>query len=543
MNDIDYEAIIRKNIKAKGRKLADEQVRGVLKVLCETDLYLFAVRYFRHYLKKPSSKFHKYLYSYLEKHLNDKNRKKGFKHAIAAPRSNGKSSIISCIFVLWCICYRKKKYIVMISDTAGKAEDFLADVKKEILNNDELRKDFPEVTSKGDLWRTEEIITKNDIKVTALGTGNNIRGCKYGEERPDLVIFDDLESSEMVRSLAQREYIRYSWFNKDVKYVGEVGNVVDFLIVGTILGPESLLNALMDPTQYPDWTHIKFKAVEKFSDSPLWDDWAKLYKNSLDPDHIEKAEEFFKEHKEEMLKDVEVLWPEGDPYYNLMIDKLSDYSGFLSEKQNNPLDPRYILIFKENLSIRNFDTDPQILNIINSKRNPLYGAIDPSLGKNEKSDYSVIVTLQRDLKTGTLLVRDISMRRRNVEQQIVDILEHHRKYNYTQFAVEDNSFQVTMAETLKKRSREKGVYVPIKTITNYRDKFLRIQGIIPFLADGTVIFDRVKMENDLEYALGIEQLCSYSKISSKDDFPDALEMAIRLCKKGKFKMLTRQTRH
>lgn len=539
-NDIDFEKIVRE--KYKHKLLTETQLRGILVGLCEEDLYLFAVRYFRHYLKKPSSRLHRYIYKFLTENLNNEKRKKGFKHAIAAPRSNGKSSLVSCIFILWCICYKKKNFIVMVSDTATQAEAFLGDVKRELLLNEELRKDFPAATSKGELWRTDEIITRNKVKVLALGTGNNIRGRKYGEIRPDLILGDDLESSDMVRSKSQRENIRYDWFNKDVKYVGESGGITDFLIIGTVLGPESLLNALMDPRQYPDWTHKKFKAVYKFSKSSLWDDWAKIYKNTFKDDHEERAYKFFKENKEEMMEGVEILWPEGDPYYGLMVQKLSDPSGFLNEKQNDPIDPRKVLVMRESLTFKSFNTDPEIIKIRKSKRNPFYGAIDPSLGKNDRSDYSAIVTILRDMRTGILLVEDISLQRRGILDQVKDILNMHQRYNYTTFAVEDNSFQITISETLKEKSRETGIYVPVKPITNHYDKFLRIQSIVPFLCDGTIIFDLEKAENDVEYAMGIEQLCTFSKTAIKDDFPDALEMVVRLCKKNRFRMLTRQNR-
>jgi hypothetical protein len=66
---------------------------------------------------------------------------------------------------------------------------------------------------------------------------------------------------------------------------------------------------------------------------------------------------------------------------------------------------------------------------------------------------------------------------------------------------------------------------------------------VPFLRDGTIVFDKYKKMHNKMYALGIEQLCSYTgEGDEQDDFPDALEMAFRLAKVPRFKMLTKQNK-
>jgi len=144
------------------------------------------------------------------------------------------SSIISTILPLWCIAYNKKKFILIISDTVNQAIDFLSDVKREIDHNVLLQRDFPHIVGKGPTWKQDEIITNNDIKLMALGTKSKVRGRKYGVHRPDLVINDDLENSDMVRSETEREWIRYQWFDKDLMHIhGEKGTFTDILVVGT----------------------------------------------------------------------------------------------------------------------------------------------------------------------------------------------------------------------------------------------------------------------------------------------------------------------
>jgi predicted phage terminase large subunit-like protein len=545
--NMSFKEPVRNPIQPEERDLSPEELRVLVK-LCENDLYLFAIRYFPHYLKRPSSKLHRFLYLTLSRDLNK--YAKGVKWAIAAPRANAKSTLVSGIFPIWCLCYEKKQFIILLSDTLSQAEDFLYDIKQELEFNEKLKRDFPKVTGKGPIWRTNEIVTNNTLKILALGTGQKIRGRKFGVHRPDLVIGDDIENSDMVRSEVQREFIRYEWFNKEVIFAGgEEGSSTDFFIVGTSIGKLALLNALLDPDQYPEWKGMRFRAVEKFHDleaDELWEQWTTIYKDRFDPERKDHAREFFEKNKELMLKGAIVLWPDGDPYYGLMEYKLSNLSGFLCEKQNEPVDTSKVYVTEKELHFAYFNVDNRISQSIERgiDRGLVFGALDPSLGKkSKKGDFSVIITIVRDPVTGLIFVVDIDMKRRSVDQQIADVLKFHEKYRYKLFAVETNAFQYVVADSMRKLSKETGAYIPIEEIINYQDKKMRIEGIVPFLKDGTIMFDTVKKKANNMYARGIEQICTFTgEGEEEDDVPDALEMAFRIAKAPAYRMITKSTR-
>jgi len=502
-------------------------------VACATRLDAFAKYYFPHYLKKPSSPFHAFLYDLLGKEIGN-----SMKWAIAAPRGSAKSSLVSLILPLWCIAYNKKKFIVILSNTAGQAEGFLSDIKRELETNAPLRRDFPYACDKGKVWRANEIVTLNDIKLVALGSGNEIRSRRFTTNRPDLVVLDDIEDSEGVKSIVQRTFLRDQWFNKDVLYAGQ--DDTDFLFIGTILGKYALLTAVMK--EYPDWKSQVFRAVKEFSVSPLWDKWTEIYQNRFDVDRQNTALQFFEDNKVEMLEGTEVLWPEGQPYYQLMVDRLRDPHGFVTEKQNEETDPGNVLLPFDKLHWEDF-RDPRMQDLI--KRGVTFGGLDPSLGKTKTSDHSVIVTVVRDTQTGYLLVVDINIKRRDTDEQIDAILDLQRNdYKYKLFVVEENAFQYVVEQALRKKSREAGVYVPIKGITQYRDKVLRIESLIPFVFDGTIIFDKHKYDTNLMYNLGIEQITTYTGIGTAepDDTPDCLSMVVDVAKKPRFKLIYKENR-
>ena len=56
--------------------------------------------------------------------------------AVASPRESAKSTILSYLFPIHSICYKKKRFIVIVQNTYKKAAQTLETIKKEIRDND-----------------------------------------------------------------------------------------------------------------------------------------------------------------------------------------------------------------------------------------------------------------------------------------------------------------------------------------------------------------------------------------------------------------------
>jgi predicted phage terminase large subunit-like protein len=524
-------------------KLGVQPSVEIYKHLFSQNMELFGKYYFPDKLSLPNSPLHKWLYTKTEKILN-KPLGKGIRLAVAAPRGSAKSTLMSYVLPIWCLCFGRKEFIILISETAGQAEDFLDDIKSELVNNRLLMDHFPMPTGKSsERWRNDDIITKSNARIRALGCGGKIRGRRHRGVRPDLILLDDVESRESVESEVTRDKLWNQWLKKEVIEAGRTDRSTDILAVGTILHEDSILSKLLDRKQSPEWERMIFKSVYRFADrQDLWDEWQKIFMLHEDEEQASTlAHEYFKNREQEMLEGTEVLWPEGETYYDLMCMCLTPdgMSTFQSEKQNDPIDVTRMKVTKSDLHTFHLNMTSGHIEVPGIKQLPLerltfYGAWDPSLGKkSHRHDYSAVVTLGRD-PDGLIYVIDFDLKRRKIERRMYDILDLHKKWRYKAFAVETQAFQAFIKETLLAKSRAAGVYVPIIEDTGMADTELRVDGLVPYITEGTLLF-RHSSEWTPEYREGINQLTGFKAGAKHDDAPVALAMAFEIVKTGVFR--------
>ncbi len=185
---------------------------------------------------------------------------RGVKHAIAAPRDSGKSTIVSMIYVIYCICYGIEEFIVLISSTSDQAAGFLSHIKNEFETNERLIHDFPDVCEKGKppRWTRNEIVTRNKVKVLALGTGQQIRGRRNKEFRPSLILLDDIETDETAQNPENFNKLE-DWVTKAVLKAGTAKT--NAIYIGTIHNYNSLLAKFTSKDAYSGWNKKIYRSV------------------------------------------------------------------------------------------------------------------------------------------------------------------------------------------------------------------------------------------------------------------------------------------
>ena len=290
-----------------------------------TDLEYFGKYYLPHYFSLPAPPFHRALDALWRERVMDGAdpvrdaarilSKTGTRTAVAAPRGHAKSTVMSLKNALHAALYGYKRYILLVSDTETQAVGFLDAIKTELEENERILRDFGEQPGKK-TWKTSSIQLANGCRIDAVGSGQKLRGRRNYERRPDLILCDDIENDEGVRTLEQRDKLA-AWFYKAVCKSGD--RYTDILMIGTVLHHDALLARVL---KNPGFQSRIYRAILSDSASPLWEDWEALYTDLADPKRERTAHAFFYRHRKEMLTGARVLWPEKLSYYDLRVMRL-----------------------------------------------------------------------------------------------------------------------------------------------------------------------------------------------------------------------------
>jgi predicted phage terminase large subunit-like protein len=440
----------------------------------------FAVRYLGHFMIDPKTgeftapaEFHKEIYRIL---LTEQFA------AIAAPREHAKSTVVSVIWPLYCICYKKRRFIVLISDTQPQAALQLAAIKEELETNDELRKDFGDLV--GDKkWDVNDCRTSTGISIVARGAGQSLRGLRYRMWRPDLVICDDMENEEDVDNPDTREK-KTRWFKGTVMNLGKYCQIC---VVGTILHYDSFLSELLDETKYKRFIKRRYMAVD-----------------------IEWTPE-------------SVLWPEKWDLASLRLKEEDLGSVFFNQEFRNLPISSETQFFQEDWIKRHQYFREELIYLALAK----VTYHDPAISLKRKADYFGSVTVGiRD--NGKILVLRAEQKKMPFTQQVDYIIRLWDEERPEVVGIEDQAYQEALKQTIDEVSTESGRYMNIVGVPHLTDKFMRIAKISSLVENGTIQFCLDGTQKAL-----VSQLLFLGKI--KDDLADALESAVALARNMNFK--------
>lgn len=457
----------------------------------------FVQTYFPHYIRHADpSELHRYLFQRLPCIVASP---KGEQDAIAAPRGEAKSTLVSQLFVLWCLVQGIKHYALVVMDSIDQAYPMLEAIKAELEFNPRLLADFPEACGVGRVWQMGTILTRNDIKVQVAGSGKKLRGLRHGPYRPDLVILDDIENDEQVRNPDQRDKLE-SWLRKTVLPLGGAGAKLDVVYIGTILHYDSVLSRTLNN---PLWRQARFKALRQWPvNLSLWESWEQRLRNQGE----DAAQDFYTSHRTEMEEGAEVSWS-ARPLLTLMHIRARDgHATFDAEYQNDPVSGEDALF-------------AHCLHFWVNRLNEwvFYGACDPSLGKAGASrDPSALLVGGFNRATGVLDVVEAQIRKRLPDAIISNIIALQKEYHCLVWGIEAVQFQEFLRTELIKRAAQLGHPVPARAIIPHADKLLRIETLQPHMENGLIRLHASQTTL-------IQQLRHFPR-ADHDDGPDALHM-------------------
>lgn len=441
------------------------------------------------------SKFHKFLVSVVE---NDQLTSRRI--VAGGPRGWGKSTTITEGGPIWIACRnnyipvsQRYKYILIVSDTASQAEDRLFTIKTVLKENDGVATYFPEASGEGPIWRRDMIVTRNDICIAARGITSSVRGIRYKNRRPDLIIFDDPDSMDTVNSPTISADIEER-FVRDFLKCGHKNT--DILVVGTVLGKQALCYKLLHSERFSAWDGKIFKALETFpTDMDMWEQFGEILKDRMNKQRKADAKEFYLEHQEQMDAGAQTNWPEVYSIHHLMEEfYLDGRRTFLLEKQNQIIEDEDSFFHPEQ-----YQYYPRTqLSTILGHRPLLYFYVDPTGGRNaskaarrrigDSDRFSLAVLAKLDNKS-FFLVDNVYGQYPQSQQfaKIADTLEKWKDHAIFRLTVEDRGDQFYIGP-LKEYLRARGIKRPVpRIVTNSVQKEERIGMLEPYLDNGTLV--------------------------------------------------------
>lgn len=126
--------------------------------------------------------------------------------AIGIPRGFGKTIILK-LYVLYCILFTDRRFILIVCNTQSLAENFLADVIS-MLSNDNIVSIFGSwqlAVAKDTLALKKFSFRGRPITIACAGAGTSLRGLNIRFVRPDVIIMDDMQSREQAESAVEAQ--------------------------------------------------------------------------------------------------------------------------------------------------------------------------------------------------------------------------------------------------------------------------------------------------------------------------------------------------
>lgn len=461
-----------------------------------------------HFASEPSL-----MHLWLGNELNSLHKNRGSKINLIGPRGSAKSTIATLCYVLRAAVEGWERYIWIVSDTKEQAQTHLENVKNELVSNEKLAEYYPQAVGLSRHWRATSIRLRNGVVIESFGTGQGIRGRRYGEVRPSLIVCDDLQNDSHMSSAAQREASR-QWFHGTLLNAGTCDT--NLINLATALHREALA---LELHRAAGWVSRNFPAIiSSPTNTELWDQWESIYCDVENPNARATARQFYEDHRAEMDAGAIVLWPDGENLYTLMQLRAEiGQTAFEREKQGSPVNPENCewpeTYFADDIWFDEWPADITVRTV----------ALDPSKGRDAgRGDYSAYVQLGID-RSGVMFV-EADLARRPTPQMVADGVAICDRFRPNLFGVEANQFQELLCGEFVSEFARQGIsHTAPAAIHNTINKQMRIRRLGAFLSLRRFRF----LANSPSTRMLVEQLRDFPN-GAHDDGPDALEMALRL---------------
>ena len=437
-------------------------------LVAEHSFEAFCLIYLGHYFELDPAIFHKDLVEVLESEAEEAVEVIGF-------RGSAKTTFCSLAYPLWCILFKKYNFVILMNETTAQMKINILSIRKEFEDNDLIIRDFPNaIEPRKNKWAEGELEFADDIYLLGRSRGQKIRGIKYRQYRPQLIIADDLEDLEWVRKKENRDKTE-RWFNSEV-IPAQDELKCKMILIGNLLHNDALM------------ARIKKRNIYKVMEFPLITD------------------------------EGEITWKGKYPNQEA-IDKKKKSVGSTSAWSRE-----YLLkvISEEDQIIKDSDIHKYPVSVLTEigedgeLRYPVKNgatSVDLAISEKETADYTAIIQgLQVTyLGSNKILIKPHPINRRmdfDTTQTVIKS-QHSTMPVGSKLLVEDVAYQKAAIQELARKG------LSVKGVRPISDKRARLETASPYIKDGTVMFAEYGCEELIDQLLGFG-------VEAHDDLVDAL---------------------
>lgn len=405
--------------------------------------------------------------------------------AIGLPRGFSKTVFLK-IFVVYCILFSEKRFIIVVCNTQDLAENFIADVVS-ILNSLNILSLFGRWDQGAEMTRQNKKKFRfrgREIVLAALGAGSSLRGLNVNFLRPDMILCDDIQSREQAKSDVESKAM-LEWFQATLVKARSYDHCI-IIFVGNMYPYECALLKLIK--RNPRWVTFITAGI---------------------------------------LEDFESLWPELRSLKSLLDELESDTA------MNQP-EIFYAEVMNDEEAGTRSGVDITQINtlVINEMYQPQAGFIivDPSAAKKKSDDVAIGCCMISEQEPALV---DLEVGRFNPGQQCSIAIDMAVKHGVRVIVLEDVAYQSTLKFWMDIRRIQLGLTDMIILLINPEGE-TKTSRIMAMLKQLTAKKERVWVHPDVRTRV-VNQIIYYDpmKVKNKDDILDIMAYMYKVMAKYK----------
>ncbi len=335
-----------------------------------------------------------------------------------------------------------KRYVLLISNSYANACRLLIPYKANLEKNKRLIHDYGPQKKFGN-WSMGQIITQSGIAFRALGAGQSPRGTRNEEIRPDLIIFDDVDTD---KDCLNPDIVakKWRWIEEAAISTRSISSPLLTIFCGNRIAVDTCIERA---TKYADHTDII--NITDQQGNPTWPQ-----KNTIqDIDRVLKQKSYAARQKE---------------YFNNPIIEGSVFKK-MRYKPSRPLIEYTMLVCY---------TDPSFKD---TAKNDYKATV--LVGK-WKDEFHIIKCYVQQTSTAKMV---------NWHYNIMNLVGNHPCYYF----IEENNMNDTITRAFQEARNKTGKYIPVKMDKrSKKDKFTRIESLLePLHNDGKLYLNQTEIND------------------------------------------------